>query len=104
MVSGFVTSPELQERICFEEARPISIASKLLMSIMGLGLSFRGLVLGQVLIADDGCPRRVTVDRGLGGVLVDLDRLVGGRAVGRAHAGEVDAQLLGRAQEVVVLV
>jgi hypothetical protein len=34
MVSGFVTSPELQLRICFEEARPISIASKLLMSIM----------------------------------------------------------------------
>jgi len=32
MVSGFVTSPELQARICLEEARPISIASKLLMS------------------------------------------------------------------------
>src|SRR3712207_8956643 len=27
------TSPELQARICFEEARPISMASKLLMSI-----------------------------------------------------------------------
>jgi hypothetical protein len=27
-----VTSPELQARICLEEARPISIASKLLMS------------------------------------------------------------------------
>src|ERR687885_241910 len=34
MVSGLVTSPELQERICLEEARPISMASKLLMSIM----------------------------------------------------------------------
>ena len=34
MVSGFVTSPELQERICLEEASPISMASKLLMSIM----------------------------------------------------------------------
>jgi hypothetical protein len=28
-----VTSPELQERICLEAARPISMASKLLMSI-----------------------------------------------------------------------
>jgi hypothetical protein len=33
MVSGFVTSPELQPRICLEDARPISIASKLLISI-----------------------------------------------------------------------
>src|SRR5919199_199138 len=33
MVSGLVTSPEDQERICFEEARPMLIASKLLMSI-----------------------------------------------------------------------
>src|SRR5438270_4579542 len=33
MVSGLVTSPELQERICLEDARPISMASKLLMSI-----------------------------------------------------------------------
>ena len=33
MVSGLVTSPELHERICLEEARPISMASKLLMSI-----------------------------------------------------------------------
>jgi hypothetical protein len=28
-----VTSPELHERICLEDASPISIASKLLMSI-----------------------------------------------------------------------
>jgi hypothetical protein len=34
MVSGFVTSPEDQDRICFEEARPIEMVSKLLMSIM----------------------------------------------------------------------
>jgi hypothetical protein len=31
-----VTSPELQLRICLEEARLISMASKLLMSIMWL--------------------------------------------------------------------
>jgi hypothetical protein len=33
IVSGFVTSPEDQSRICFDEARPIRIASKSLMSI-----------------------------------------------------------------------
>src|SRR4051812_6984007 len=33
MVSGFVTSPEDHDRICLEDARPISMASKLLMSI-----------------------------------------------------------------------
>src|SRR5215211_1070252 len=33
MVSGFVTSPDDQSRICFDEARPMRIASKSLMSI-----------------------------------------------------------------------
>src|SRR5437764_7071600 len=33
MVSGLVTSPELQDRICLDEASPISMASKLFMSI-----------------------------------------------------------------------
>src|SRR3954454_21882605 len=33
MVSGFVTSPDDQSRICFDDARPIRIASKSLMSI-----------------------------------------------------------------------
>ena len=33
MVSGFVTSPEDQSRICLLEASPIRIASKSLMSI-----------------------------------------------------------------------
>src|ERR1700744_2595927 len=44
MVSGLVTSPELQERICLLEARPISIASKLFMSIKvnPYGLKYRG--------------------------------------------------------------
>ena len=43
MVSGLVTSPLDQDRICFEDASPILIASKLLMSIKvvpySLGLS-----------------------------------------------------------------
>src|SRR5436305_9098821 len=48
MVSGFVTSPELQDRICFEEASPMLIASKLLMSIKvkSLGQSGRCAVRG----------------------------------------------------------
>src|SRR5438067_1703659 len=36
MVSGFVTSPEDQSRICLLEASPIRIASKSLMSIKSL--------------------------------------------------------------------
>src|SRR3954451_12447212 len=36
MVSGFVTSPEDQSRICFDDARPIRIASKSLISIKSL--------------------------------------------------------------------
>ena len=40
----------------------------------------------------------------LGAVLGAVGRLVGRLAVGRAHAGEVDAELLGGAQQVVVLV
>src|ERR1700722_14804968 len=42
MVSGLVTSPELQERICLEEARLISMASKLLMSIIWVRFRSRG--------------------------------------------------------------
>src|SRR3954451_24151454 len=102
MVSGFVTSPELQARICFEDARPISMASKLLMSIMRL----LGLVrLGGDVAEVDVC---VCVDvgvlEGLGGlvrragvgVVGGLGLLVGRVAVRRAHAAEVDAQLLRR--------
>jgi len=33
IVSGFVTSPDDQSRICFDDARPIRIASNSLMSI-----------------------------------------------------------------------
>src|SRR6186997_249757 len=39
MVSGLVTSPIDQSRICFGEARPIRIASKSLMSICAKGIS-----------------------------------------------------------------
>src|ERR1700683_2362857 len=42
MVSGLVTSPELQLRICFDEARLISMASKLFMSIILCALSLAG--------------------------------------------------------------
>jgi hypothetical protein len=36
IVSGFVTSPDDQSLICLLDARPIRIASKLLMSIKAL--------------------------------------------------------------------
>src|SRR4051794_23163072 len=42
MVSGFVTSPELQSWICLVDARPILIASKSLMSITGRSSPSRG--------------------------------------------------------------
>src|SRR5215210_403516 len=50
MVSGLVTSPEDQDRICLDDARPISIASKLLMSIKG----FSAFSLGPVLLVLGG--------------------------------------------------
>src|SRR5437868_5213263 len=167
MVSGLITSPELQLRICLEEARLISMASKLFMSIIWLWLSIAGesvcdaapawplagacrwvarvapapwpprsrrrgpgllrlagLALGVYLLKTleihavvvcerllGVAPRRrarrlgvAAVRRsGVGGVLA-LDRLVGGVAGERTHAGEVDAELLGRAQQVVVFI
>src|SRR5436190_13349433 len=112
MVSGLVTSPELQERICLEEARPISMASKLLMSIKEssvLGSRFsgsQGLALGPVLLLVLG--ELFGLGLGLGVALLvalglALDVLVGRLAVGGADAGEIDAELFGGPQEVVVL-
>ena len=85
MVSGLVTSPELQERTCLDEARPISIASKLLMSIKvipcfveafsGLGLSGLGL-LGYTFglaFRDVRVEHRILV----GGEVLFLDLLAG---------------------------
>src|SRR4051795_9977383 len=99
MVSGFVTSPELQLRICLEDARPISMASKLLMSIiqlLGLLAVDGGLDVAGVRLLFVFCLARFAFfDLGLLG-------LVGRLAVGRADAREVDAELLGSAQQVVV--
>src|SRR5437588_829180 len=97
MVSGLVTSPLDHERICFEEARPMDIASKLLMSIKcasGFLLDVFLVLLGLRLV-------------GLTAVALGLDLLLGlVRRIGLlgTHAREVDAELLGRAQKVVVLV
>src|SRR3954453_2632611 len=100
MVSGFVTSPELQARICLEEARPISMASKLLMSIkvrlpscqwgeaeadggcrvgrsplrlrlLGLGLGL-GVVLGDLELPDVDVGVEVDVLEAVGGLAVLL--------------------------------
>src|SRR6185437_13953906 len=47
MVSGFVTSPDDQSRICFDDASPIRIASKSLMSIKALSSLFPSVVPGR---------------------------------------------------------
>src|SRR3954454_12231755 len=60
MVSGFVTSPEDHDRICLDDASPISMASKLLMSIKAM-LSFESeswswpglLGGGRVVVVED---------------------------------------------------
>src|SRR3954454_23423230 len=128
MVSGLVTSPEDQDRICLDDARPISIASKLLMSIK---VSVPSLLV-RVLLVLGGLAglredrfvarHRLGVHRvgdvlvagvaGRAGLALDDLLLLGlvGRAVAArrpaagAHAGEVDAELLGGPQQVVVLV
>src|ERR671932_310846 len=94
MVSGLVTSPLDHERICFEEARPMEIASKLLMSIIS-SASVLFLYVFSVLL------------RGrflrLPAVAFRLDLLLGlvGRSgARRPDAREVDAELLGRPQQV----
>src|SRR4051812_7346696 len=127
MVSGLVTSPEDHPRICLLDASPISMASKLLMSIMKFlgwwsygefsrrasGLVLHDDVLGEVAEVDLGVDfevRGLVLGHGLGlvvghvGVVGALDGLVGRLTVAGADAGQVDAELLGGAQQVVVLV
>src|SRR3954471_8857629 len=116
MVSGLVTSPDDQLLICFDEARPIEMASKLLMSIIRYSnwkaeggkrkagtaprsrFSLRFHVFGFLLFG--GRVRLAAVALGLD-LLLRLVGRVGGRL---ADPGEVDAELLGCAQEFVVLV
>src|SRR2546422_7538822 len=55
MVSGFVTSPDDQSRICFDDARPMRIASKSLMSIKVLCAplySFLEFQIREVAVGD----------------------------------------------------
>src|SRR3954451_11346485 len=98
IVSGFVTSPLDHERICFEDASPISIASELLMSITGVPfLLVAGGGGGGVL--DVLSVGRVGVGGHAGRALLDLFLLgLVGRGIAvalpGADAGEVDAQLL----------
>src|SRR3954447_22570211 len=101
MVSGLVTSPELHDRICFDEARPMEMASKLLMSIIqlpqvesgrraggrrGSRFALRFHVLG--LLLSGGLVRLAAVALGLD-LLLRLVGRVGGRL---ADSGEVDAE------------
>src|SRR5215213_12024070 len=98
MVSGFVTSPLDHERICFEDARPISIASKLLMSITGVSSLLVGVregvdgcvdvfrVSGHGVLGHPGVPLLDLLLLGLVGGLVRRGPVAG------AHAGEVDSE------------
>src|SRR5213592_3345205 len=113
MVSGLVTSPELQERICLEEARPISMASKLLMSIKEILSSRFSVLSSQFRWREPGLLLVAFGDLFRGGLGIGLavpvalglavDRLVVGLAVRGADPAEIDAQLLGGTEEVVVL-
>src|SRR6266540_7507101 len=125
MVSGFVTSPEDQSRICLLEASPIRMASKSLMSIKWVPsllyfrvrqprLAYRadfflylflGLLLRRELDVGEVAQRLVRGQLQLAGfvsaVLAFLDLLPRGLPRGRAQRsrGEVDAELLGRAEQ-----
>src|SRR3954447_25332944 len=140
MVSGLVTSPEDQDRICLDDARPISIASKLLMSIK---VSVPSLLV-RSYSSSEGSPASArisslpaTASGSTGSAMYSslVSPVVPAspsttscssassaapsppadpppaappapppRPAAGAHAGEVDAELLGGPQQVVVLV
>src|SRR5207247_308241 len=130
MVSGLVTSPDDQSRICLLDASPMRIASNSLMSIKALLTSFLDLDVCQICLAErpdlglyflfrcggrcdldviEVAERLVGRERELA-VLVDallaLLELLGGRLPrGRAERArrEVDAELLRGAEQLVVL-
>ena len=81
------------------------MASKLLMSIMccASAPSVSSSITSSSSAAATGSVVDLGVRRRGSAVVLAVRRLVGRLAVGRAHAGEVDAELLGGAQEVVVL-
>src|SRR5436309_14532833 len=122
MVSGFVTSPDDQSRICLLDASPMRIASKSLMSIKLLlyvcgfgqrsclffGLLGRGRLRGDLDVGQ--VVERLVGRHGELAVLVDallafLDLLGGGLARRGAQRSrrEVDPELLGGAEQLVVL-
>ena len=110
IVSGLVTSPEDQLRIFFGEVRPISMASKSLMSMWAS-------LLGSVRVRRGGGRSGGTEAdffasafsaqlrlQGLEPLLSDLlTVLVSGLAVLGADPGEVDAELFGGAEQLVLL-
>src|ERR671936_2290976 len=128
MVSGFVTSPDDQSRICLDDASPMRIASKSLMSIkallrpslflylyvgqrarLGLGLLLRflfGCHLHVGEVAQRLVRREGQLLPGLVDALLAFLNLLGGRlprgGAERARR-EVDAELLGCPQQLVVL-
>src|SRR5919109_3896500 len=95
MVSGLVTSPEDQSRICLDDARPMRIASNSLMSIN----SYRSLSLLYLHVCQFLRQRTGLLFRLFPSVLLRRDLDVGEvaqRLVGRQRellAGLVDALL-----------
>src|SRR5918999_1409794 len=125
IVSGFVTSPEDQSRICLLEASPIRIESNSLMSGPRLETSIRfsspslsqsvqfvssslfgRLELNRLAALDEllvGGEHELAFVLGVRAALLDLlGRRLARRGADRARR-EVDAELLGRAEELVVL-
>src|SRR3954469_25675878 len=92
MVSGFVTSPEDQSRICLLEASPIRIASKSLMSIK---FSPQSLLVFELEVNEVCVAERTDFGIGLLGGFLSLRHL---------DVVEVDERLVGRQRDLAVLV
>src|SRR5919199_3294244 len=90
IVSGFVTSPDDQSRICFDDASPMRIASKSLMSIKALPYSLVDLDVCQICLAE-------RADLG-------FDLFLGLLRARDLDVVEIPERLVGRKRELAVLV
>src|SRR5918997_5112094 len=114
MVSGFVTSPDDQSRICLLDARPMRIASKSLMSIKlsPAPLSFQFQLRGARLKPGTAQQARWRSERSSflqlqlfcqrAGLLLGLLRR--GDVRRERRIGDVDERLVGGQREIPVLV
>src|SRR5690606_3673976 len=93
MVSGFLTSPWLQRRMSSAVARPMRSSSKKLTSSTWVLLSFRLVTLGLVLVCRQA---------GRGGRVARPGRTSHLFDAARLAPGQVDAELLGSAEDLLV--